>query len=191
MTAWPGLTLKRCSYALDVGLERFYTGAKLKHSALLHFGDDPVTDDIAAWFHHYNGRQTIEAGIKESKRVFYLHRIKVRSAPAIYLQERMVIFAANFIRWATHWLAEHTEPATDQLDLLQMGVKQQVREGAHAVARVIQDSRGKLLRFSQQSAFAGKVLRVNTHRDARPPAAESCHSMPFSSKSHMIAQPFG
>jgi hypothetical protein len=35
------------------------------------------------------------------KQIFYLHRLKVRSEPAIYLQEAMTIFAANFIRWAT------------------------------------------------------------------------------------------
>ncbi len=46
--------------------------------------------------------QTIEAGIKESKQVFYLHHLKVRSEPAISLQEAFVMFAANFIRWASH-----------------------------------------------------------------------------------------
>jgi hypothetical protein len=87
MVAWEDLLLQNCPYPLDVGLERFYTGSKLKHSALLHFGIDPVTEHLPAWFKEYNGRQTIEAGIKEGKRVFYLHRIKVRSEPAIYLQE--------------------------------------------------------------------------------------------------------
>jgi hypothetical protein len=189
MTAWKDLALKRCPYPLDVGLERFYTGQKLKHSALLHFGADPVTEDLPGWFQHYNGRQTIEAGIKEGKRVFYLHRIKVRSEPAIYLQERMVIFAANFIRWATTWLSDQTEPVADTLDVSKMGVKRQVKVGAHVSAQVVQDSRGKLLRFSEQSAFAGKVLRLKNYDNARLCERETCYLMPFFSELHLIAQP--
>jgi hypothetical protein len=100
MIAWAQHSLRHCPYPLDLALERFYTGSTLKHSTLLHYGSDLVTQDLPAWFNHYNGRQLIEAGIKEGKQVFYLHKIKVRSEPAIYLQECCVLFAANFIRWA-------------------------------------------------------------------------------------------
>ena len=161
LVAWRSLQLKRCPYALNVALERFYTGATVKHSALFHYGADPVTDDLPAWFAHYNGRQTIEAGIKESKQVFYLHHLKVRSEPAIYLQECFVIFAANFIRWAAHWLADEAQPDENCLDVRQMGVKRQVHVAAHVSAQTIQSSEGRLLRFSEQSAFAGKVLRLS------------------------------
>ena len=160
MVAWPNLKLKSCPYPLDVALERFYTGRTLKHSALCHFGHDPVTQDLPAWFNHYNGRQTIEAGIKESKQVFYLHRIKVRSEPAIFLQERMALFAANFIRWAAHWLAEQPQPQQNALDIRKMGVKRQVQVGAHVSAQVIRNSEGMLLKFSEHSAFSGKVLNL-------------------------------
>jgi hypothetical protein len=168
MMAWEGLSLQHCPYPLDVGLERFYTGQKLKHSALLHFGNDPVTENLPEWFRHYNGRQTIEAGIKEGKRVFYLHRIKVRSEPAIYLQECVVIFAANFIRWATHWLSNQAEPGANNLDVSKMGVKRQVQVGAHVSAQVVQDSRGKLLKFSEHSVFAGKALKLRGCEYSRP-----------------------
>lgn len=168
MTAWKGLSFKHGPYPLDVGLERFYTGQKLKHSALLHFGNDPVTENLPAWFRHYNGRQTIEAGIKEGKRVFHLHRIKVRSEPAIYWQECVVIFAANFIRWATHWLSNQAEPTANHLDVSKMGVKRQVQVGAHVSAQVVQDSRGKLLKFSAHSVFAGKVLKLRRCGCSRP-----------------------
>jgi len=168
MTAWEGLSFQHCPYPLDVGLERFYTGQKLKHSALLHFGTDPVTENLPEWFRRYNGRQTIEAGIKEGKRVFYLHRIKVRSEPAIYLQECVVIFAANVIRWATLWLSHQAEPGANNLDVSQMGVKRQVQVGAHVSAQVVQDSRGKLLKFSEHSVFAGKVLKLRGCDYARP-----------------------
>lgn len=62
MTAWEDLALKHCSYPLDVGQERFYTGQTLKYSALLHFGNDPVTENLPDWFTHYNRRQIVEAG---------------------------------------------------------------------------------------------------------------------------------
>lgn len=168
MTAWEGLSFKHCPYPLDVGLERFYTGQKLKHSALLHFGNDPVTENLSEWFKHYNGRQTIEAGIKEGKRFFHLHRIKVRSEPAIYLQECMVTFAANFIRWVTHWLSSQAAPGANSLDVSGMGIKRQVQVGAHVSAQVVQDSRGKLLKFSEHSVFAGKVLKLRRCDCSRP-----------------------
>jgi len=160
MVAWANQTLARCPYPLDVGLERFYTGQTLKHSALLHFGSDPVTKDLPGWFRHYNGRQTIEAGIKEGKHVFWLQRIKVRREPAIYLQECFVLFAANFIRWAAHWLANRAACSVASLDLNRLGVKRQVQVAAHVSAQVIQDSQGKLLKFSEHSVFAGKVLML-------------------------------
>jgi len=189
MVAWPGSLLRRCPYRLDVGLERFHTGDTVKHSALLHFGADPVSEDLPAWFHEYNGRQLVEAGIKEGKRVFYLHRIKVRSEPAIYLQECVVLFAANFIRWAMQWLAQQAEPEANSLDTSRMSIKRQVRVGAHVSAQVIQDSQGKLLKFSEHSAFAGKVLRLHKRRSLPSCGRKSHNPMPFSNESHLIAQP--
>jgi hypothetical protein len=160
LVAWPQRHLQRCPYPLDVALVRFYTGKTRKHSALLHFGTDTVTTALPAWFAHYNGRQTIEAGIKECKQVFYLHHLKVRSEPAIYLQEAFVIFAANFIRWASHWLATPVQPDDNALSIRTLGVKRQVHVAAHVSAQVIYDSESKLLKFSEQSAFAGSILRL-------------------------------
>jgi hypothetical protein len=158
MVAWSGLELQHCPYPLDVALERFYTGKTQKHSALAHFGNTPVATDVRAWFNHYNARQTIEAGIKETKQVFYLNRLKVRSEPAIYLQEAMTIFAANFIRWATVWIEQHALPGENMLPLAKLGIKKQVQVAANTSATVIQNSDGMLLRFSPVSAFAGKQL---------------------------------
>jgi hypothetical protein len=39
-----------------------------------------------------------------------------------------------------------------------LGVKRQVHVAEHASAQVIRDSGRKLLKFSEQSAFAGQVL---------------------------------
>jgi hypothetical protein len=160
LVAWSKLQLKKCPYALDVALERFYTGKTLKHSALFHYGSDPVTQNLPDWFQRYNGRQTIEAGIKESKQVFYLHHIKVRSEPAIYLQECFVLFAANFIRWASQWLVEQAQPSENALNICKLGIKRQVQVGAHVSAQVIRNSEGRMLKFSEHSSFAGKVLQV-------------------------------
>ena len=158
MVAWSALQLQHCPYPLDIALERFYTGQTLKHSALAHFGQTAATTDLPAWFGQYNARQTIEAGIKETKQVFYLHRLKVRSEPAIYLQEVMTIFAANFIRWATVWIDQHAQQNEHTLLLAKMGIKKQVQVAAHTSAKVIQNSEGMLLKFSPVSAFAGKQL---------------------------------
>lgn len=158
MLAWSGIQLQHCSYPLDIALERFYTGQTHKHSALAHFGETPATTDLPAWFGQYNARQTIEAGIKETKQVFYIHRLKVRSEPAIYVQEAMTIFAANFIRWATVWINQHTEQNEHTLPLAKIGIKKQVQVAAHTSAKVIHNSEGMLLKFSPVSAFAGKQL---------------------------------
>jgi hypothetical protein len=151
-------------------LSRFYTGKTLKHSAWFHFGSQPVTEHLPGWFEQYNGRQTIEAGIKESKQVFYLHHLKVRSEPAIALQEAFVMFAANFIRWASHWLQAQAHPLENALNVRKLGVKRQVHVAAHVSAQVIQDSGGKWLQFSEQSAFAGLVLSLAGDHPSPPQA---------------------
>lgn len=173
LVAWPNLALKNCPYPLDVALERFYTGKTRKHSALFHFGADPVTQNLSAWFEQYNGRQLIEAGIKESKHVFYLHHLKIRSEPAIYLQECFVVFDANFIRLASHWLADQIQPAENALNVGKLSVKRQVQVAAHVSAQVIRSSEGKLLKFSEHSAFAGQVLKIVGNQTAPSPQVKS------------------
>jgi hypothetical protein len=190
MVAWTNYQLKGCPYPLDVALQRFYTGKTVRYSGLFHFGDDPVTQHLPTWFDTYNGRQTIEAGIKEGKQVFHLHRLKVRSEPAIYLQEHFVILAANFIRWATHWLAQQALPLENALNVATLGVKKQVQVAAHVSADVVWHSDGWLLRFSQYSAFAGKVLKLPGGVVTSPLCSQkNAIFMPFSMKSHLIAQP--
>ena len=151
-------------YPLDIGLERFTTSeGQLKKGAMLHFGTDPITQNVQRWFDFYNGRQSIEAGIKESKRIFYLHRLKVRSLPAILLQEHCVLFAANFIRWANTWLMQHASgSAKPKLDQSRVGMKHLVQVAAHTSANVIWYSDGCLLRFSDLSLLAGKELFLPT-----------------------------
>ena len=65
-------------------------GKTQQFGTLLHYGRTPVTQDLPAWFHRYNARQTIEAGIKEGKGVFQMHHLKVHSALGIALQEQLL-----------------------------------------------------------------------------------------------------
>jgi hypothetical protein len=158
MFAWGQHRIESFCYPLDVGLERFTDGNWVKHCALLHFGPTSVVQDLSAWFDFYSSRQTIEAGIKEGKHVFHLNRLKVRSEPAICLQENFVLFAANFIRWANAWLVRASQQSSLHVDYL--SVKDLVQVAAHTSADVDWYSDGKLLRFSEQSVFAGKELKL-------------------------------
>jgi hypothetical protein len=161
MVAWKATTLRDFPYPLDVALERFWVGDKQKHATLLHFGTDPVTADLTAWFNRYNARQTIEAGIKEGKGVFEMHHLKVRSAPALYLQEEFAVFAANFVRWAAHWLAmQCPQLPAGWRDTTQPMVKEQVKVGAHTSAWVHWQEQGCLLRFTDHSVFAGRSFKL-------------------------------
>lgn len=149
-------------YPIDVGLERFRTSeGGYKLSTLLHFGPDPVATDCQRWFTFYNGRQTIEAGIKESKQIFYLHHFKVRSAAAIVLQEAFVLFAANFIRWARVWIDQQgSGSAKEALVQDRAGPKRLVQVMAHTSAEVSREAEICLIRFSPLSCLAGKELRL-------------------------------
>ena len=173
MFAWEDRTLESFCYSLDVGLERFTDGERVKYCALLHAGPTAVTQDLPAWFDFYSARQTIEAGIKESKQTFQLRRLKVRSEIAIRLQENFVLFAANFIRWANAWLAAGN--GDEELNVADLGIKELVQVGAHTSAQVVRNSEGKLLRFSEQSVFAGKALKLSSFAYQLPlPLGKSC-----------------
>jgi len=161
MVAWKNLRLEDFPYPLDVGLERFHTGSTLRHTTMIHFGSNPVTDHLASWFDAYNARQTIEAGIKEGKRVFAMHNLKVRSKPALFLQEQFARFAANFVRSAAQWLAEQCPQLPSGWDNpAQPKVKQQVKVAAHTSAWVSWQEQGCLLRFTDHSVFAGRSLHM-------------------------------
>jgi hypothetical protein len=181
MIGWEDAELSHCPYPLDLALERFHTGEKLKHAVLLHYGPEPVTADLEGWFHFYNGRQTIEAGIKEGKNVFQMHHLKVRSPAGLVIQEEFAVFAANFVRWAAAWLCQTCPEAPAPFNQARPNVKQLVRVAANTSAWVIWEPEGCLLRFTELSAFAGVELKV---RDVNPfqlalPLFKSCVFSPI------------
>jgi hypothetical protein len=160
LTAWPATTVNgHFAYPLDVALAHYQTGDTRRRSVLLHYGHEDVLTDLDAWFHAYNRRQTIEAGIKEGKAVFQMHHLKVRSAPALRLQEHFAAFAANFVRFAAHWLAgTHPQPAA----IKTQSVKHLVQIGAHTSAWVLRQEDVWLLTFTEQSFYAGSSLRLGS-----------------------------
>lgn len=137
MVAWAAVDLADFPYPLDIALQHFHIGPTQRYATLLHFGKDAVTTDLSGWFQHYNGRQTIEAGIKEGKGVFEMHHLKIRSVSGLYLQEQFAVFAANFVRWAAHWLATQCpQLPTGWQNAAQPKVKEQVKVAAHTSAWV-------------------------------------------------------
>ena len=160
MVAWEKERIANCPYPLDIAVERFHTGEKERYGLLLHYGQDPVTTDLRGWFTFYNGRQTIEAGVKEGKNVFQMHHLKVRSSGGLVIQEEFAAFAANFVRWAAAWLHDTCPDAPVPFDTARPSVKQMVRVGANTSAWVIWQPQGCLLRFTELSAFAGVELII-------------------------------
>ena len=166
MIAWKAAQLEDFPYRLDLGYERFWQGTdqaqpKLAYSGVIHFGQRDVTSDLPGWFHDYNARQTIEAANKESKQVFEVHHIKVRSLPAMRLQEHFALFAANFVRIAAVWLANQCPQVPDGWkESTHPAVKEQVKVGAHSFARIEWFGSDCLLRFAQRSVYAGRSLLV-------------------------------
>lgn len=170
MVAWANLKLDFCPYPLDVALERFQTGRKQRHATLVHYGRRPVTRDLGAWFDFYNGRQTIEAGVKEGKHVFEMHHLKVRSAVGLAIQEEFAVLAANLVRWAAAWLHEQPFRTEKPFDRPQVSVKQMVRVVANTSALVFWQSEGSvLLKFDELSPFPGLELRIGQGLALQPP----------------------
>jgi hypothetical protein len=156
MTAWRNATVDGYfAYPLDVALLHYHTGDTIQRATLLHYGQADVVADLADWFHTYNSRQTIEAGIKEGKNIFQMHHLKVRSPEALLLQEHMACFAANFVRLAAAWLVRKVQP----MPFSTQSVKQMVQVAAHTSAWVHRQGDVWFLTFTEQSCYAGYSLR--------------------------------
>lgn len=160
LTAWSNTTVNDAFiYPLNVALARYQTADSLKHAVLLHYGSDDVLNDLDRWFHRYNARQTIEAGIKEGKNVFQMHHLKVRSPHALVLQEHFAAFAANFVRFAALALAHHQHTPSP---ILTSSVKHFVQVCAHASAWVVRQGDVWLISFAEHSLYSGCSLRFGT-----------------------------
>ena len=95
MTDWSNYHMKECPYPLRVGLERFQPGQQTKHSALILYRDTPLQPDRPQWFHHYNSRQTIEAGNKQMKTVYHVQHLMSHAKYGIQIQVLLTGLACN------------------------------------------------------------------------------------------------
>ena len=168
MIAWDEQYINHCPYPLTMALERFRTPKDQKHSVLIVYRDDGQHFTLPAWFNFYNGRQTIEAGIKETNVVFKMHPLKMRSRGGIALQEQFVLFAANFVRLAMVWLQERVSCSSRKFDDALMRVKDLVRVGANTSAWVVGQNADLLVKFDNTGAYPGVELRLAGSWRTRP-----------------------
>jgi hypothetical protein len=85
--------------------------------------------------------------------------LKIRSAAGLAIEELLAVFAASLIRWAIQWL-QHSDSMLAPLARAQASVKRSVRIGANTCARILLQPQGCLLRFKEDSPFAGMELPV-------------------------------
>jgi hypothetical protein len=149
-------------YAVEALQVRYQLPDGWRWTTLVWYDEAPAPA-AAIWFRQYNGRQTVEAGIKENKAVFTLRRPLVRSMVGMELQEAFAVFAANFVRWAAAWVVAQNEAVSARLGQALSEVKTLVRVVAQSRARVVVSASGCALVFEAQSAFAGAVLVVCGH----------------------------
>ena len=146
-----------CPYPLETMLLRYHLGDKTCYTALLYYSECPPPA-AREWFKWYNGRQTIEAGIKEGKGVFTLKRHLVRSPIGMLLQEQFAIFSANFTRWAAAWASDLVQQANPNFTKTLAEVKNLVRVLSHTRARWVRNQTGNCLIFDEVGPFAGTIL---------------------------------
>jgi hypothetical protein len=163
MVAWTHYQSNTCPYPWLVGLERFHTPQGERHAVLIRYQDQPSPPglDLVHWFHDYNGRQTIEAGNKEEKTTFKVQHLMSHSPAGIEIQVLLTVFAANFVRWADHWVRERLEQTTRRFEMTLASPKRLVRVAANSPATVERRAGWERVRFSSLSCFAGVVIRLS------------------------------
>ncbi|HEY6073687.1 MAG TPA: hypothetical protein VIV15_09905, partial [Anaerolineales bacterium] len=147
--------LRGCPYPLSLAVERFKIGRVFKYATLVRYGPAPK---LAAWFAHYNARQTIEAGNKEMKTTFHVQHLMSHSAAGIRLQVVFTGLAANVVRWCRPWLQTCAAEPTPTVIRMLKSTKQLVRVAANSAALVQQTSAGLGLLFAPASALPGAIF---------------------------------
>ena len=103
----------------------------------------------------YNGRQTMEAGIKESKGIFASRHLPTRHQPGIALYQELVLFAQNFLRWFRRQVLGNTILAA-------AGIKELVHIGANSRAVVARTETGLTLTFVGGGPWCDLAIRLRT-----------------------------
>jgi hypothetical protein len=158
MIAWDDHALHGCPYPVTVALERFKTGTQYKYATLIQYRDDGQFPTLPAWFHHYNERQTIEAGNKEMKGTFFVQHLMSRSLAGIQLQVLFTGLAANVVRWCIPWLQSCAPMTHSKFQQTLSSPKHLIHMAANTDALVQQAPHGTTLQFAPHSPLAGLVL---------------------------------
>jgi hypothetical protein len=158
MIACGEYTLHHCPYPLVAALERFKVGRTFRYATLVRYRDDGRSRALREWFHHYNARQTIEAGNKEMKGTFFVQHLMTRALPGIQIQVLFTGLAANVVRWATPWLKDCTDHLTPKWLRTLSSPKHVVQVAANCTALVEQTRAGTALQFAPDSPFPGVIL---------------------------------
>ena len=185
--------LNDCPYEVEVLLVRYQVPAGERWTALLYYDEEPAPECLGLWFRLYNGRQIMEAGIKEQKGVFTMRRPLVRSRFGLQLQEQFSVFAANFVRWAAQWAREQVVVEGPRLQKALKETKTLVRVVGQTRARLLQGGGGCALVFDAQGPFGGSVLILAgqvAYQEVLPLFHSGGH-LPAELRSPLIAQPLG
>lgn len=150
-------TLHGCPYPLTVALERFKVGRAFKYATLVRAGPAPK---LGEWFAQYNARQTIEAGNKEMKGIFFVQHLMSRSSAGIRLQVLFTGLAANVVRWCQPWLKSCAAAPTPNVTRTLSSPKALVRVAANSAALVQQTACGTTVLFSPRSALPGATFTL-------------------------------
>jgi hypothetical protein len=103
----------------------------------------------------YNGRQMMEAGIKESKGIFASRHLPTRHQPGIALYQELVLFAQNFLGWFRRQILGNGP-------LANVGIKALVQIGAKSRAIITLADRGLTLTFVGDSPWRHCAIVLRT-----------------------------
>ena len=185
--------LAQCPYPLELALVRFLTPKGELFAVLVRYRDDSHRADLAGWFTHYNARQIIEAGIREGKGVLTLRKPLSRSPAGLALQLHFALFAANFIRWAAHWMDTLIRQANRFFENALRHISTQVKVGTRTAARWVRTAGNRALMWPDHGPFAGTVLAF-AGQLACQLALPLFNFLGYSPKFHLsaaVAQPLG
>ena len=149
-----------CPYLLQAMLVRYHLPDEVRYTTLFYY-DDNAPPPLPGWFTRYNGRQTIEAGIKETKSVFTLKRHLVRSPIGMQIQEQFALFGANLVRWAAAWVKDMLRQVNRNFTVALDQVKTLVQIASRARARWVRNRIGHTLIFDENGPFAGTIIRLS------------------------------
>jgi Transposase DDE domain len=150
-------SLGECPYPLRLFVSRQWWGDTRpeRWSALVATPSLPA----AAWPTRrigvfYNGRQTIEAGIKEGKGLFASRHLPTRRQDGIAFYQELVLFAQNLVRWFRRQFLGHSILAA-------ASIKELVRIGANSRAQLFHHHGELSLTFAADSPWQGITLPLN------------------------------